>query len=153
MRIWILFIILFLYIGMYLLVKTFPIMYYDVVINHTKNIDPLLIQSVMHVESNFRQEAISPLGAVGIMQIMPSTAKWINDFFGTDFDYLDTEGNIALGILYLEYLLEKYENLDKALISYNTGPYAREDIKKSAGMRYLHKIKRAYTIYKILYRR
>ena len=86
-----------------------------------------LIAAVIFTESSWREDAISPKGAVGLMQIMPSTGEWIaqkqeqTDY--TDTKLLQPELNIEYGCWYLRYLLDKYEqNTRYALIAYNAGP-------------------------------
>src|ERR1700738_1137328 len=51
----------------------------------SNHLDPLLIAAIIRVESNYKIDAVSPKGAIGIMQLMPDTAKWIlnHDHFGT----------------------------------------------------------------------
>lgn len=90
-------------------------------------IDPLLILAVMREESNFSPTAVSPSGARGLMQLLPSTAKWIvesklNQSFNEDaLD--DPEVNISLGTWYLRHLLEQFDfDLAKAVAAYNGGP-------------------------------
>lgn len=135
-----------------MLIYYFPLKYYETVVQYCGSLDPLLVISVIKTESSFRENAVSPLGAYGLMQLMPETAEWLRKKFKVDYDYRTPEGNIALGCLYLNYLLEKDGSLQAALVHYNTGPYADEYTKKDAGSRYLKKVLSAYRIYKFLYR-
>lgn len=77
---------------------------------------------LVRAESSFRTAATSPVGAVGLTQLMPSTARWIQP--GVSRSALrDPETNLKVGFKYLRYLLEKYEgNEDLALLAYNRGP-------------------------------
>lgn len=136
-----------------LLYRLFPLKYYSYVLLYCDDLDPLLVMAVIRTESSFRENAVSPLGAYGLMQVMPQTAEWLNSKFNKNFDYKTVEGNIALGCLYLNYLVEKDGNLEDALIHYNTGPYAQQEIKDDAGRRYVRKVLRNYNFYKFLYRR
>jgi len=136
-----------------ILIYYFPLKYHEIVVQHCGNLDPLLVISVIKTESSFRESAVSPLGAYGLMQVMPETAEWLKKKFKVDYDYKTPEGNIALGCLYLNYLLEKDGSLQAALVHYNTGPYADEYTKTDAGNRYLKKVLTAYKIYRFLYRR
>jgi soluble lytic murein transglycosylase-like protein len=80
-------------------------------------VSPQLIHSVIRVESNYDPYAVSPKGALGLMQLIPSTARR----FGVS-DVFDPADNIQGGARYLKYLLELYKG-DKALAlaAYNAG--------------------------------
>jgi soluble lytic murein transglycosylase-like protein len=77
---------------------------------------------LVRAESSFRNTATSPVGAVGLTQLMPSTARWIEP--GVSRSALrDPETNLKVGFKYLRYLLEKYDgNENLALLAYNRGP-------------------------------
>jgi Transglycosylase SLT domain len=82
------------------------------------HLDPDLVNSVIHAESGFNAHAVSPKGARGLMQLMPSTANQlgVNDAF-------DPQANVTGGSRYLRELLERYNfDLVKALAAYNAGP-------------------------------
>jgi len=77
-----------------------------------------LIYSVVKTESNFNANAVSGSGAQGLMQLMPSTAKWL----GVD-NALDPAQNLEGGVKYLSYLSKKYDgDLVKTVAAYNAGP-------------------------------
>lgn len=82
------------------------------------------VRSVMKAESNFRPDAVSPKGAIGLMQLMPGTAKDLG------VDPRDPGQNAEGGAEYLRALLAKYENDPNqvllALAAYNAGPEAVE---------------------------
>jgi len=83
---------------------------------------PGIVQSVAKAESGFHVDAISPKGAIGLMQLMPGTAAALNA------DPYDPAQNVEAGAKYLRDLLLKYENdphqVAKALAAYNAGPGA-----------------------------
>lgn len=83
-------------------------------------LDPVLIKSVMQAESAFNAMAVSPVGALGLMQLMPEVAAEL----GAD-DPMDPRQNIMAGALYLRRLLDSHRgNVKLALASYNAGPGA-----------------------------
>ncbi len=82
------------------------------------DIDVELLASIVHAESNGRVAAVSRVGAVGLMQLMPATAAALGVA-----DALRPEGNVAGGTAYLDGLLRRYhDNLALALAAYNAGP-------------------------------
>jgi soluble lytic murein transglycosylase-like protein len=79
-----------------------------------------LVHSVIRAESNYNPFAISPKGAQGIMQLIPSTAKR----FGVS-DIFDAEENISGGVRYLRFLLDYYQgDYTKTIAAYNAGEAA-----------------------------
>lgn len=101
-----------------------------------------LIASIINAESHFNERAVSNKGAVGLMQIMPSTAEFVikkmvnenvqdksdEDLQLNLFDYQKGEGelfdpltNIRIGTCYISYLIKKFKNIDTALCAYNAG--------------------------------
>jgi len=81
------------------------------------NVDPALVRAVIETESNWNPSARSRKGAVGLMQLIPSTAQR----FGVN-DAFNPRQNVEAGVRYLKTLLERYNgNLDLALAAYNAG--------------------------------
>lgn len=82
------------------------------------NVPVKLINSVIQAESNFNPSVTSHAGAMGMMQLMPATAKWL----GVQNPYNATE-NIEGGVKYLGQMLKKYNgDLVKSVAAYNAGP-------------------------------
>ena len=89
--------------------------------------DPLFVAAVIKSESMFRHGATSSRGARGLMQLMPSTGKYISEREKISLkraeDLHDPATNIRLGIAYLKYLDQKFKgNRERVLIAYNWGP-------------------------------
>jgi len=83
---------------------------------------PAILHSVAKAESGYKLDAVSPKGAIGLMQLMPATAAELNA------DPYDPAQNAEAGAKYLRDLLLKYENdphqVSKAIAAYNAGPAA-----------------------------
>ena len=88
------------------------------------HVDPLLVHSIIQVESNYNPYAVSAKGAQGLMQLMPPTARdlGVSDSF-------DPRQNIEAGVRYLKYLQDLYKDDRLALAAYNAGPGAVQKYK------------------------
>lgn len=107
-------------------------------------VDPRLVAAVARQESAFNATAVSPVGAVGVMQLMPATAK----FLGVR-NALDARENVLGGTRYLKMLLDTFDgDLDLSLAAYNAGPGAVEKHRGIPPYRetqnYVASIRRAY---------
>ena len=94
----------------------------------TSQVEKALIYSIVRQESNFDPEAESYKGALGLMQLMPATAKSVAKSLNIDFNKerltSDHNYNIKLGSTYLRSLIEKYEgSYPLAIAAYNAGPH------------------------------
>jgi soluble lytic murein transglycosylase len=105
----------------------FPLDYYEIVEENanSRGLDPYLVMGLIKAESNFDSAANSHRDARGLMQLQPQTAAWCADKMGLE-DYSDdrlfeAELNIKIGCYYLEYLYNKYDNIDLAIMAYNAG--------------------------------
>lgn len=108
------------------------------------NVDPALVRAVIETESNWNPSAYSRKGAIGLMQLIPTTAQR----YGAN-DAFNPQQNIDAGVRHLKWLLERYNgNLDLALAAYNAGEGA---VDKAHGVpayketrNYVHKVQDAY---------
>lgn len=92
-------------------------------------VDPYLAAAIIREESQYDEKAVSMVGAVGLMQLMPVTANAVAQRYGFPAvgreELFDQETNIRLGVRYLGQLLEQYGgNLAHAVAAYNAGPIA-----------------------------
>ena len=118
--------------------------------------DPFFILAVISGESSFNPYIVGPVGEIGLMQIRPSTAKWITDKFGMKFSGKRSLRNpaisIKIGAAYLSYLRDKFkEESQLYLAAYNMGPTnVRKAVKKSVRPKdyALHIMKRYIDFYK-----
>jgi soluble lytic murein transglycosylase len=105
----------------------YPLHYDSIVRGHARNyrLDPALLAGVIYAESKFDANARSSSGAIGLMQLLPDTAKGIalhtggSRFRVSDLD--DPEINVRYGSWYLRHLLDKYGDERTALAAYNAG--------------------------------
>lgn len=136
-------------------------------------LDPLLVLAVMRTESRFRPDVVSSEGAVGLMQVTPSTANWIADQgrwpAATPNRLPEPAYNIALGAWYLGHLRRYFGGrLVPAIAAYNAGPgpvtdwldsHTWDGLLDSAQRipfpetrRFVQRVSGAYAVYRLLYR-
>jgi soluble lytic murein transglycosylase len=105
----------------------YPLHYSAIVRGHARNyrLEPALLAAVIDAESRFHADAKSSSGAIGLMQLLPTTAQGIAlHTGGSRFrveDLYDPEINVRYGSWYLRHLLDKYEDERTALAAYNAG--------------------------------
>jgi soluble lytic murein transglycosylase-like protein len=113
----------------------FPLTHYKLIEKYAtlQNLDPLVVLSLVKQESAFDEGAGSSVGALGLMQIMPTTALETDS--STNVSKLhDIEENLRLGTTYLKKLLDRYSgNIALSLAAYNAGPNAVDRWIKAAG--------------------
>ena len=91
-----------------------------------RRLDPLLVQALMQVESGYNADALSQRGAMGLMQLMPGTARDLK----VD-DPWDPEQNVRGGTEYLRRMMDRFGTVEGALAAYNAGP---EAVQKHGGI-------------------
>ncbi len=130
-------------------------------------VNPLLVLSIIKVESSFNPDAISSKNAVGLMQVKPQTAEYLYSFTGIDYDLFIPKDNIDAGTYYIRYLIDKFKNQETALIAYNAGEgnvsnwlnnekYSKDgktldSVPFKETEKYIVKIKKSFINYKNLY--
>ncbi|MBM9547475.1 lytic transglycosylase domain-containing protein [Leptospira sp. 201903074] len=109
----------------------------------SQGMDPNLVKAMVKAESNFKPQAVSPKGAMGLMQLMPETAESLGVA-----DPFDPEDNIGGGVKFLKGLMKEFKDPEKAIAAYNAGPGA---VKRYKGIppyeetqKYVNKVKRYY---------
>lgn len=87
-----------------------------------QGIEPGLAFGLVKTESTFRERAVSPVGARGLTQVLPRTAKWLQPGTSAD-DLFDRRTNLRVGFRYLSDMIDKYKgDVKLALLAYNRGP-------------------------------
>ena len=100
------------------------------------NIPEALIYATIKVESNFDPNVVSSAGAMGLMQMLPSTYEWLTSKLGDEYSQdalYDPETNIKYGTYYLQYLYSRFGSWEKAIIAYNWGEGNFSDFLASEG--------------------
>jgi soluble lytic murein transglycosylase len=144
----------------------YPLRYSTIVRAHAHNYDlnPALLAAVIDEESKFRADAKSSAGAIGLMQLLPDTAKGIAIHTGgskfVTSDLYDPEINVRYGAWYLHHLLQKYGDERLALAAYNAGQQnvdswraEGKDIQFPETRAYVDKVERLKGIYRRTYAR
>lgn len=153
--------------------KLYPLKYYEDIYYYSKiySLDPLFVTSVIYVESKFNEMAVSRKGAIGLMQILPRTAKWAAkemNLKNYNNDLLfDIKVNINIGCWYLNRLRKQFSNIEVVLAAYNGGSgnvskwlknpnysldeITLEKIPFEETSNFVKRVKRVYRIYKFLY--
>ncbi len=89
-------------------------------------VEPALVHAVIAAESGYNPRAVSPAGAIGLMQLLPATARE----YGVE-DLFDPIANLTAGTRHLSRLLRKYRNISHALAAYNAGEGAVKRYRRS----------------------
>jgi len=143
----------------------YPLHYSAIVRGHAANyhLDPALLAAVIETESKFNATARSNAGAVGLMQLTPTTAKGIAQYTGGSrfrvSDLTNPEINVRYGAWYLRHLLDRYHDNERlALAAYNAGEQNVDrwqsehvGIQFSETQDYVDKVERLQKIYRRAY--
>lgn len=119
-------------------IYAFPMPYSDIItdeISKNRKIDPMLAHSLIKQESRYQKDIVSKVGAIGLMQLMPYTARALARDMGMQApqvsDLMQPEINIKLGVRYMEDVFQTFDNnMIHAIASYNAGPVAIKGWKK-----------------------
>lgn len=136
-------------------------------------VDKVLVYSIINTESHFDPNAVSSVGAIGLMQIMPDTFDWLQNYSGvSDEERLDSsalydpETNIKYGVMFLDYLVDTYDSRSAVAAAYNAGfvvtewltdpQYSDDGINLKTTpypqtTAYIEKVETAYDMYTKLY--
>jgi soluble lytic murein transglycosylase len=135
------------------------------------DVDPLLLWAAMREESRYDPEALSSVGARGLMQVMPPTQAWITEQLGEAIspgDAFTPEANVRMGAWFFHFLLDYFDgDLDLAIAAYNAGAASvdswqadplvsnRDDLLRWIGFgqtrEYLERVSLSYRVYQELY--
>ena len=143
----------------------YPLRYEAIVRGHAQNyrLDPALLAAVIYQESKFQADVESRSGAIGLVQLLPDTAKGIAIHTGGNRfrvqDLYTPEINVRYGAWYLRHLLDKYGNERTALAAYNAGQENVDRwLRRGEGVRfaetraYVARVERLKGIYRRAYR-
>ncbi len=105
----------------------YPYKYQNEIIEacEVNNVSPALVASIINVESGYDREAVSRKGAIGLMQLMPETAKWLCEMSNIEYNNIDLTNektSIELGTKYLSMLFNSFSDKETAICAYNAGP-------------------------------
>lgn len=106
--------------------QLYPLHYKEIVLKYANRyqLDPAFIWAILREESHYRRDITSSANAVGLMQIMPSTAKWLAPKLGIplkEIDLTDPDQNIHFGAYYISYIRTKVEETELIAAGYNAG--------------------------------
>jgi soluble lytic murein transglycosylase len=138
----------------------YPLAYEPIIVGHARNyrLEPELLAAVIYQESRFEPDAESASGAIGLMQLLPGTAKGIAlRTGGSRFrvaDLYTPELNVRYGSWYLRHLLDRYGDEELALAAYNAGQRnvdrwrrERRGIEFAETRRYVERVQELKEIY------
>ena len=104
----------------------YPLHYKDIVLKYSKEygVDPAIVFAIMREESHYDKNIRSPVNAVGLMQIMPSTADWLSPHVGikrSEIDLTNPDQNIKFGVYYIKFIMNRVYDTELIMAGYNAG--------------------------------
>jgi soluble lytic murein transglycosylase len=117
----------------------YPLEYADSILAHARSagVPPNLVAGIIRQESAFDPRATSPVGARGLMQLMPATAREVSGKVGVPYrpdELYDPDLSVRLGSTYFRELLDRFDgNVELALAGYNGGPNRIQRLWKESG--------------------
>ncbi len=106
----------------------YPLEYSEIVeeMSEKYDVQQELIYAIIKTESNFDEKAESPVGALGLMQIMPTTFEWLQTYNDGEItmdteELFNPEVNIEYGTIFLQFLLDRYDSIECVAAGYNAG--------------------------------
>ena len=154
--------------------RLYPLAFEEQISRYAKefDVDPYWVIAIMHTESHLSTDAVSSSGAIGLMQVMPETGRWVAGKLGdAEFDeqkLFAAETNIRYGCWYFSFLLQRFDgHMVTVLAAYNAGqgsvgkwltdPDNSSDGKSLSSIpsavtsHYVDKVQKAYEKYKAMY--
>lgn len=152
--------------------KNYPLSYSAEIQEAAKSagLDPYLVAGIVKTESDFRSDAVSKVGASGLMQILPDAKVEAAQKLGLDpesVDLMDPLQNLKIGTQYFSDLLQKYQSRDLAIVAYNAGKKnvdqwladgtisweidSMKNIPNKEPREYVQKVNKAKSIYEVFY--
>ena len=160
---WAIAVLLLAYTGLIGLRILYPIAYTSQLVDAAREngLDPAFVAAVVRCESRFKPSAVSPVGAVGLMQIMPETGAWIAEQLAVvDFTtekLCDPDINLRFGAWYLRWLLDRFGTRNDALMAYNAGPNRADEWLSGSGavfpetQGYVARVTRSLPVYRFYF--
>ncbi len=104
----------------------YPLHYKDIILKYSKEygVDPAIVFAIMREESHYDKNIRSPVNAVGLMQIMPSTADWLSPHIGikrSEIDLTNPDQNIKFGVYYIKFIMNRVYDTELIMAGYNAG--------------------------------
>lgn len=152
--------------GIIIVRNNYPTLYLDIVKKYSVlyDVDQNLVMAMIKQESDFNPNAESSAGAIGLMQLLPETCKWISEQNDLEFSIqkmYEPDYNIQIGIIYIKYLYNRFPNDALMLCAYNAGEnivgnwvksanFSEENIPYGETKNFVRKVKKYRERYKFI---